>query len=362
MARPTKVLIDTHAALDNLEFIKKHNPNKQIIAMVKANAYGHGIQLLYPVLQGCSFGVASTEEALEIKSLNSKANIFCMQGFFDEEDLKVCVENSITLVINNFHQLNALKNTQNKIKFWLKFNTGMNRLGFSCKDINKVEDILINIKYQKCEGVMSHFANSSNPENNLNFSQIENFKEIFLFAKKYNLQTSFSNSGAILNQELNYGDYIRPGIILYGISPYKNNTGIDLGLKKVMNFQAKIISDYIIPKGSSIGYGSKFICKEKTHVGIVSVGYADGYPYHSENLYVKANNKNLPVIGAVSMDMLAVNLSNTSDVKTGDEIELWGNNLHVEEVAHSANTIPWQLITNISRRVPRIINTPQQSL
>ena len=365
--------LSKEALIHNVKFIKNKVGSAKIMAMLKADAYGHDSVQISKVLQEhaqdliSSIGVARIKEAIKLKQANVKIPIVLMQGFLSKDELDLAVQNNFEVVIYNQHQLDLLNNLKNNTfcKIWLKFDTGMNRLGFrvfakndiNLNDLSSIKDnvnqLIKDKKIKQEVGIMSHFSCASNPKD------LNNIKQMQLFEKLANFwqgPKSIANSAAILSIKNSQYDLVRPGIMLLGISPFDNQTGSSLGLKPVMNFKAFVLDIKTLNKNDCIGYGAKYTCPEDTKVAVISVGYGDGYPWtDTVQNYVFYKNQKLKVLGAISMDMIVVDCSNVKDISIGDMVELWGNNIPVESFACNFNTIPYELITKITSRVDRVL-------
>jgi len=355
VSRPTHVHIDALALLHNVNRIKQLAPGKKIIAMVKANAYGCGVSSVIPVLDGHvdAYGVACIEEAMNIRNLGSLTDCVLFQGVFSKDELPIVANKNFQCVIHKEQQLDWLLSTSlpTKIKVWVKVNTGMHRLGFERKVVPRVINDLRNCPWVQEEIViMTHLACADEPENPYNKLQLNNFRLIKTPNK--NISFSIANSAAILELPSMHTDYIRPGIMLYGVSPFKEKIGRDLGLLPVMRLSSIVSTIHNYPPFSPIGYNATWQSDKPTKIGVVPIGYGDGYPRHiSANTPVWINGYKAPIVGRVSMDMLTIDLTNCPSVKEGDIVELWGNNIPVETIAKSAGTSAYELISQLSPRV-----------
>lgn len=355
MARPTRVQIDENALLHNVNKVKHCAPNSKVIAMVKANAYGCGIPAVVPVLEGQidAFGVACLEEALAIRALGIRSDCVLFQGVFSADELHVVAEQRFQLVIHQPHQLQWLLNTPlaNKIKVWVKVNTGMHRLGFVPDDIGELITVVKNCPWVDDDlGLMTHLACADEPFHPANQNQLRAFKELDL--PTIQLNKSIANSAAILALPDTHADVVRPGIMLYGVSPFANQTGIELGLMPVMRFVSAISAIHHYPAQARIGYGGTWQTTRPSIIGVVAAGYGDGYPRHiAQNTPVWINGYHAPIVGRVSMDMLTVDLTDCPLVNIGEPVELWGKFIPVETIALSAGTIAYELLCQFSPRV-----------
>lgn len=338
MSRPTRLIIDTYALTHNLMQIKRLAPHQKIIAMIKANAYGCGVGVVAPVLDGQvdAFGVACLEEALIIKALGCNTPCILFQGIFSPDELPIVAEQQFDCVIHQPYQLEWLLNTPlpKPISIWVKADTGMGRLGFKIKEIPGVIAALKQCSWvDKGIGLMTHLACSDEPEKPENQQQITLFQQINLPGVA---RRSIANSAAIISLPESHADVVRPGIMLYGVSPFANQTADELGLIPVMRFVSAISAIYNNPPFSKVGYGGTWHSENPSVIGIVAAGYGDGYPRHIKpNTPVWINNAEVPIVGRVSMDMLAVDLTNHPLVRIGDQVELWGQHILVERIANN---------------------------
>lgn len=357
MARPTRATINSSALLYNLSQVKKFAPDKKIIAMVKANAYGCGMEFVAPVLEKkvYAFGVASIEEAMNLRNFCPQKDCILFQGIFNPSELEQITKLNLQCVIHERTQLNwILQNKLSKtLRVWVKIDTGMHRLGFPLEEVKEVIKSLQACPWINQEiGIMTHMACADDINDPVNFEQINKFQQIELPSGKYIY--SLSNSAAIMNQLTTNEDVVRPGIMLYGVSPFIDKSASVLGLKPVISFLSKVTVIKNYAKGCRIGYGGSFVTGSDSKIAIIPAGYGDGYPRHIKNdskVFIK--NTYAPIVGRVSMDMMAIDVTNCGEVKVGDSVELWGENIPVEEIASSAGTIAYELICQLSLRVRR---------
>lgn len=355
--------LSTDNLLHNLATIKKLAKNSKIIAMVKANAYGHGLRSIALRLQrDVDFvGVAAIDEALQLRKAGINIPIVLIEGIFEPEELIVAAKQNFVVVFHNELQLNWLNNIHvnidRQLHAWLKIDTGMGRLGFNIQEAHNIYYSLINNpNIAKPLGIMSHFACADECNHNLNNIQIANFNN---FTNKLNLDNnkdllyrSFCNSAAIFHFPQQHYEVVRPGLALYGTSPILGKTARDLALKPVMTLESSIIAVKTLPKNSCVGYGAEFVCPEDLKVAIIAVGYGDGYPRITKpNMPILVNGKRCNIIGRVSMDMAAVDLKNCKDAKIGDPVVLWGDNLPIEEIVKYTNKSVYDLLTGVQNRV-----------
>jgi alanine racemase len=353
MSRPTQIIIDANALMHNVSRIRHLAPQQKLIAMVKANAYGCGLSKVVPILENQvdAFGVSCLKEALAIRSLGVSTPCILFQGFFDQDELNIASDKQFACVIHQHQQIDLLVNTPltKPLSVWVKVNTGMNRLGFKPDDVPAVLDALSNcVSINKDIGLMTHLACADQPDRLENKQQISLFQNIKLNGIQ---QRSIANSAAIMAFPETHADVVRAGIMLYGVSPFAEQTALNLGLRPVMHFVSAISAIHDHSSQVAIGYGGTWSTDRPSKIGIVPVGYGDGYPRHiAQNTPVWINGQEVPIIGRVSMDMLAVDLTNHPTVHIGDAVELWGKHIAVERIAASAGTIGYELLCQITNR------------
>lgn len=356
MSRPTFLEIDLKALKHNLKKVKAYAPNSAILAMIKANAYGHGFEQVAKTLdEADAFGVACIEEALQLRAAGVRKRIILVEGFFKSEELAAIAAHDLDIVIHHPDQLHILEQQKltKPIQVWLKIDTGMHRLGFMPAEVPSVWQRLLKCPVIKSTPkLMSHFSDSDNLSSFVTAQQLRCFNECTLGIKA---ERSLANSAAIIAWPQTHFDWIRPGIMLYGASPFADKTGADFDLQPVMTLHSELIAVHQLAKGAAVGYGGTGVCPENMPVGIVAIGYADGYPRHAKNgTPVLVNNKKVPLIGRVSMDMISVDLRTQPNAKVGDPVILWGRGLAVEQVAKEAETVGYELLSGIQQRVARI--------
>jgi alanine racemase len=354
MTRLTEALISKKNLLHNVKIIKDRVSSAKIIAMLKSNAYGHGLVTIAKMLEGevAIFAVASIDEALILKEAGITTEIMLIQGIFEKNELELAANYNLHVVFNNHQQLEWLDKSKllQPIKSWLKINTGMGRLGFETSCVTQVYNKLLNhANTLNPIRIISHFACADNITHPLNKAQIDEFEKI---RNKLKTEYSMCNSAAIINFPECHYEFVRPGIMLYGVSPIKNTTGKDFNLKPVMTFKSQIMAINLRCKGSNIGYNGNNILNEDTLIAIIACGYGDGYPLTASNgTPVLINNKECPIIGRVSMDMIAVNITACKEAKIGDHVTLWGENLPLERICENTHNIVWNSLTSIQSRV-----------
>ncbi|MDO4697191.1 MAG: alanine racemase [Pasteurellaceae bacterium] len=367
--KPATAIINGQALRHNIQQIKSLAPNSKICAVVKANAYGVGLdfvtQQLAPWVD--AFGVARIKEALRIQEQGYSGNIVLLEGFFDREELLKTLSRRFDTVIHCIEQLELLEDVaqawqaeqakpfwlrKTKIYFpvtvWLKIDSGMHRLGIPPEHVDDVYHRLSRCPLVEKITFISHFSRADELDCGYTEKQIATFEQATC---AYQAERSLSASNGILYWPQAHYDWVRPGIIMYGISPHTQPI-TPLDFKPVVSLTSSLIAVRSHQAGEPVGYGSGWISPTETKIGIVAIGYGDGYPRNApEGTPVWLNGRIVPIVGRVSMDMLAVNLGLDSQDKVGDEVVLWGESLLIEEVANAIGVITYELITQLTSRV-----------
>ncbi|TWX73004.1 alanine racemase [Colwellia sp. C1TZA3] len=344
--------IDLHALSHNYQLIQSLSPEAKILAVLKANSYGHGLELIAKALPNAdAFGVARIDEALALRAAGIVKPIVLLEGFFAKEDIDTLAANNLETIVHNEQQLAAILDAklETALKVWLKIDTGMHRLGINPEQLAHFYQALSQSKnVQQSIVLMSHLGCADEKDNLATTKQIALFDE--LTADLY-LEKSLANSAGVLLWPKSHYQWIRPGLLLYGVSPLLADSAIK-GIAPVMTLQSSLISVREIAAGEAVGYGGAWVSESNTIIGVVAIGYGDGYPRHAPNgTPVLINGRRVPLIGRVTMDMITVDLGAQSQDSIGDIATLWGKGLAVEEVAEFATTIPYELLCNITRRV-----------
>jgi alanine racemase len=364
MSRAARAIINYSAFKHNLQRAKDAAPSTETLAIIKANGYGHGIERAAKALDKADrFGVASVEEALAIRQSGINKPIVLLEGFFSAGELPLILQYKLDIVVHHQFQLEVLKNplpamasssaANTKISVWLKVDTGMHRLGFAPDKIQAVWNELKSNPLINSITVMTHLANADDKQDALTDTQVDRFAQC---TRGMDAPRSIANSGGILGWPSTHADIIRPGIMLYGGTPFNTGTGADVGLKPVMTLQTQIIAVNTFKKGDTIGYGGSWVCPQDMPVGVAAIGYGDGYPRHAgSGTPVLVNGLRAQLVGRVSMDMICIDLRNVPEVKIGDTVTLWGEGLPVEEIARCASTISYELFCGITQRVEFVV-------
>lgn len=347
--RPLIARISSSALMHNLEIARHHAGSAKILAVIKASAYGHGLNCAACALSACDgFAVLNVEEAVQLRQAGTEKPILMLEGPFDAEDMRACAEFNLTPVLHSPHQLEWLPQATEPVSVFLKFNSGMNRLGFPLADF---EIVVERVKAQaNVSGItlMTHFATADE-----DFGIDWQWRNFLAKAQPAELPISAANSAAILRYPDTHRDWVRAGIMLYGASPFAGISAEQLGLKPAMTLQSQIIALQNLKPGEALGYGLTYMADEATRVGIVACGYADGYPRHAPTgTPILVNGRRTRTLGRISMDMLAVDLTHIPEAGIGSPVVLWGEGMPVEEVARASGTISYELLCALAPRVP----------
>lgn len=354
MMRAAEAIIDLDALRHNLRTVKAAANDRRVMAVIKANAYGHGmLDVARGLREGDAFAVACLDEAVTLRNAGITQPIVLLEGFFSADELAALPQHRLTPVLHHAHQIELLERARltDPLPVWIKIDSGMHRLGFPPEHALEMYQRALRCMNVLIAGFMTHLANADVRDDDLTRRQLACFNSAVA-----NLPgaRSIANSAGVLAWPETQADWIRPGISLYGVSPFADQCGDDLGLKPVMTLQSQLISVQQRRKGERIGYGGDHLCSEDMTVGVAAIGYGDGYPRQvSSGTPVLVNGKRVPLIARVSMDMLCVDLRTQPDARCGDPVCLWGAGLSVEEIAAAAGTIPYELLCRVTARVAR---------
>ncbi len=353
MTRPLRARIDLGALQHNLQSARQLAPHSRIMAVVKANGYGHGLVRVAQALRDADgFGVACLEEAVSLREVGIQQPITLLEGFFDSDELSALSHYRLLPVLHSERQVRQLEAAQlpQPISVWLKIDTGMHRLGFApdaAADMHR--------RLQSCTnvaeiGLFSHLGYADDRRSVQTQRQYELFQSL---VDNFSGPRSLANSGGLMGWSETHYDWVRPGLMLYGISPFAGDTGVEQGLRPVMTLESRLIAVNSYERGAAIGYSGAWVCPEDMSVGVVAVGYGDGYPRHAPTgTPVLVNGRRSQIIGRVSMDMLCVDLREHPAARIGDPVVLWGGDLPVEDIARCADTIAYELVCAVASRVP----------
>ena len=362
-SRPIRARIAPLAIRHNYRLAKQHAPHSRAWAVIKANAYGHGqwraVDALRNVADG--FAMLECENAVALREAGITQPILLLEGIFSARDARAVVEHRLTTVVHCLEQLELLvRNGQFSapVAVCLKLNTGMNRLGVTAQTLPKALDILRQLPVDVT--LMTHFAEADG-ERGVAW-QMERFRAI---AGDWSGPVSLGNSAAILRHPEAHGDWVRPGIMLYGASPFAEQSAAELGLQSVMTLESAIIGVQELAPGERVGYGGTFTAERPMRIGVVACGYADGYPRHAPTgTPIAVMGRRTRTVGRVSMDMLACDLTDIPEAGIGAPVTLWGKGVAGEvpadEVAAAAGTIAYELFCAVAPRVPVVLDLPAE--
>jgi alanine racemase len=352
MSRNTIAQINLSAIRHNLGVVKGMAARSAVVCVVKADAYGHGLSRVCQALdQADVLAVATTGEGFNCREQGWVGRLLLLEGPSNQQEFEDAIAMGAEMVVHHDNQLRllALHRATPPNALWLKIDTGMHRLGFPPDAAARVHAELL--QYVSCDRIilMSHFACADDQRNPMTTRQLQVFDDSIAGLSG---QVSLANSAAILNFPQSHRDYVRPGIMLYGVSPVGDRMACDIGLKPAMTLCCDLIALNHVKKGETIGYGAAYTCAQDMVVGVAAIGYGDGYPRHARNgTPVLVNGRRTSLVGRVSMDMVTVDLTGLHNPQVGDRVTLWGEGLPLEEVASWASVIPYELICGVTARV-----------
>lgn len=352
MAGTATAQIDLAALRHNLQVVRSYLDGQKIIAMVKADAYGHGLLEVAEALQDVdAFGVANLAEAMRLREAGFKQRIILNSGCDIQDEWLTVSEYGLDAVVHSHYQIDQLRALQllRPITVWLKIDTGMNRLGFPPAQAATVFAELKNLKQIADIKLMTHLACADDLEHAMTQRQLSVFATA---TKGLEAEKSIARSAAIVEWPEALGDWVRPGIMLYGASPVMGRSAADYDLRPVMRLSAPLIAIKALQAGDTVGYGGSWVAPEAMPIGIVAIGYGDGYPRHASSVApVWLNGVRTQVLGRVSMDSMAIDLRPVPTAAVLDSVELWGQQLLVDDVANAVGTISYELVTQLGSRV-----------
>lgn len=355
MSRLIRAVIDSTALRANLARIRTVAPGRRVIAVVKANGYGHGLVTAARAFAAADMlAVARPDEAVALRDAGITAPILLLEGVFDREQLAQAAALGFELVVHERSQLALLEAWRGPQRFalWLKLDSGMNRLGFRVEDFPgaraRVAALAVPARIVR---VLTHLATADEPDDSGTLRQLERFEAC---VAPLGLETSIGNSAGIFASARSQGDWVRPGLALYGASPFAGRTGADLGLAPAMSLVTSVIATRRVPRGEAVGYGAAWHAPRDSRIAIAAAGYGDGLIRGlGTGASAIVGERRAPLVGRVSMDMLALDITEVPGVEVGAPVLLWGPRLPVEEAARHAGTIAYELLCAVSQRVPR---------
>lgn len=353
MIRPVEARINLRALQHNLALVRSMAPSSHCMAVIKANGYGHGmVRVARALAKADGFGVASFEEALELRDAGITQPITLLSGFLESAELPLIARHALTVTVHHRFQVEMLERTrlETPLRVWLKIDTGMHRLGVSLDEVRSLWERLSALPWvQQPIGLLTHFACADDRDNVFTAEQMQRFDAVTAGLPG---ARSLANSAGTMAWPQARRDWVRPGVALYGASPFTTLSAQELGLQAVMTLKSRLISIRRVQRGERIGYGAAWTCPEDMSIGIVAMGYGDGYPRHAQaGTPVWVGSRRVPLVGRVSMDSLYVDLRQHPGAKIGDSVILWGDELPVEAVAATSGTIPYELLCKVTGRV-----------
>jgi alanine racemase len=361
VTRPLRALVDTDALRHNLHQVRAAAPGRRVIAIVKADGYGHGLLRVAAALaEADAFGVACLDEALRLRAHGVRKPVLLLEGVFEPTELEPVVRHGLDVVLHDPWQVEALEAARlvAPVRVWVKLDTGMHRLGFPAEQALALwQRLTASANVAPPVRFMTHLARADEREDPATRRQLERLRAALAGLPA---EVSVANSAGVLGWPESHSDWVRPGIMLYGVSPFPGRIGAQEGLRTVMTLETRLIAVNRCPAGEAVGYGGAWACPEDMSVGVAAAGYGDGYPRHaSAGTPVLVNGRRVPLIGRVSMDMLTLDLRQAPQARPGDRVVLWGEGLPAEEVAQAAGTIAYELLSGLTTRVPRVSVGPQ---
>jgi alanine racemase len=361
MSRPAKIIIDLAAIQANCRLAQTLAPHSKTVAVVKADAYGHGAAEVTKALepQVEMFTVSCLEEALVLRENGLSKPILLLEGCFDMAELKIAIDNQCELILHSRLQLEQLLTTtlETPVNIWLKIDTGMHRLGILPQEVESIYATLLASKNVKNIVLVTHFAHADDvggAHTAMQINRFENCIKPIIDSANQKVELSMANSAALLAWHQTRVDWNRPGIMLYGLSPFAEPIEETSKLIPAMNFESQVIALREISTGESVGYGCTWTAQRPSVIATIAVGYGDGYPRTAKSgTPVLINNQRAPLAGRVSMDLISVDVTDLDNVQIGDTALLWGKALSANEVAIWAGTIGYELVTRMPRRVTR---------
>ena len=351
-AHTPQALIDTDALRYNLARVRALAPDSRVMAVIKANGYGHGWARVAGVLEAAdAFAVARLGEAIALREAGITQPVVLLEGFTSAQELATIVQYELAVVVHHDMQIDLLETASllQPLPVWLKIDTGMHRLGIPPARARAAMQRLEDCAGVVLQGLMTHLASADERDNPQTGDQLDCFAQA---TDGLHAARSIANSAGLLAWPASHADWVRPGIMLYGVSPFHDTVGVQEALRPVMTLRTHLLAVNHHQRGDRIGYGGTWTCPVDMPVGVVGIGYGDGYPRHAaEGTPVLINNQRVPLVGRVSMDMLSVDLRACPEARAGDPVQLWGAGLPVEEVARHAGTIAYELLCGVTSRV-----------
>jgi alanine racemase len=351
MARPLYAQINLTAMRENLARVREKAPGTQVLAVVKANAYGHGLARVLPALEDADgLALVELDAAVQLREKRYMRRILLLEGFFAESELGEVAQRRLAIVVHDIEQVKMLEAAvlARPVEVFVKVNTGMNRLGFRPAAVAAVCERLAKTPAVAALRLMTHIARAEEED-----GLAEPLALFETACRGLPYPRSVANSAGIIRFSEIGGEFVRPGIMLYGATPLPFDTADMLGLRPVMTLRSEIIAVQDLKANESVGYGAQYTASRPHRVGVIACGYADGYPRHAPNgTPVRVLGTKVRMAGRVSMDMITVDLTDVPDARVGSPVVLWGEGLPVDDVAAAAATVGYELLCAVAPRVP----------
>ncbi|MFO1372025.1 MAG: alanine racemase [Candidatus Competibacteraceae bacterium] len=354
MSRATTVRLELEALVHNFQRVRAAAPGRRVAAAVKAEGYGHGLVRVARTLNADAFAVACSEEALSLREAGITQPVLLLEGVFEAAEQSLCARYGLEIAVHHPEQVRMLEGArlERPVRVWLKVDTGMHRLGLAPETVAAIFQRLRDCPaVAPTIGLMSHLARADERQSDYTHQQLQAFENA---TSGLPGERSLANSAGILGWPQTHYDWVRPGIMLYGASPFVDSLAADEDLRPVMTLHTRLIAIKRLRKGDPVGYGGTWACPEEMDVGVAAVGYGDGYPRHAPSgTPVLVNGREAALLGRVSMDMISLDLRRHPDARIGDPVVLWGEGLPVERIAQAAGTISYTLLCGVTARVKR---------
>jgi len=351
MARPLYAQINLAALRANLARVRERAPGTQVLAVVKANAYGHGLARVLPALEDADgLALVELDAAVSLREQHYMRRILLLEGFFTEEELDEVAQRRLAIVVYNIEQVKMLEvaTLARPLEVFVKVNTGMNRLGFRPTEVARICERLTKAPGVAALRLMTHLARADDED-----GLVEPLALFDSACRGLPYPRSVANSAGIIRFPEVGGDFVRPGIMLYGATPLPYDTSDMLGLRPVMTLRSQIIAVQDLKANESVGYGAQYTASRPHRIGVIACGYADGYPRHApKGTPVRVLGTKVRLAGRVSMDMITVDLTDVPEARVGSPVVLWGEGMPVDDVAAAAATVGYELLCAVAPRVP----------
>jgi alanine racemase len=358
MTRPARATIHLEALRHNLRRVREAASRRRVMAVIKANGYGHGQVTVARALSDAeAFAVAGIDEGLSLREAGIDKRVLLLSGVHDGADLEAASRQALDVVVHHESQLEMIERARlpRPLGVWLKIDSGMHRLGVAPEQARAFWERLRGCaQVEPHVRLMTHLANADDRRDLATRRQLESFQAA---TAQLEGERSIANSAGVLGWPDAHADWVRPGIMLYGISPFVGGTAAEHRLEPAMTLSTRLIAVNRVPRGGAVGYGGAWVCPEDMSVGVAAIGYGDGYVRHlPSGTPVLVNGRRVPLIGRVSMDLITLDLRTQPRAQPGDEVVLWGRGLPAEEIARGAGTIAYELVCRVAPRVSVVID------